>query len=156
LVVVEITSHRGTIIEEEVVVTVAVVVETEEEYGTRLEEPIVGMIDMEVVVDPDQEAGVVIEMEEDGVVEDVTKELPCQPIIGGRKMVLMTGTMEVVGDMEDEVVEEMIGGGEEEEDPIQLRTGLSLYQGMIDLRRSFLDPAMDPLELISIDMRTFQ
>jgi len=156
LVVVEITSHRGTIIEEEVVVTVAVVVETEEEYGTRLEEPIVGMIDMEVVVDPDQEAGVVIEMEEDGVVEDVTKELPCLPITGGRRMVPMIGTMEVVGDTEDEVVEEMIGGGEEEEDPIQLRTGLSLYQGMIDLRRSFLDPAMDPLELISIDMRTFQ
>ena len=54
MVVVEITNHRGTIIEEGVVVTVAVVVETEEEYGTRLEEPIVGMIDMGVVVDPDQ------------------------------------------------------------------------------------------------------
>ena len=92
-------------------------------------------------------------MEEDGVVEDVTKELPCLPITGGRRMVPMIGTMEVVGDTEDEVVEEvMIGGVEEEEDPIQLRTGLSLYQGMIDLRRSFLDPAMDPLELISIGL----
>jgi len=154
LVVVEITSHRGTIIEEEVVVTVAVVVETEEEYGTRPEEPIVGMIDKEV--DLDQEAGVVIGMEEDGAVVAVTRELLCQPIIGGRKMVPMTGTMEVVGDMEDEVVEEMIGGGEEEEDPIQLRTGLSLYQGMIDLRKSCLDLAMGPLESISTDTRTFQ
>ena len=88
-------------------------------------------------------------MEEDGVVVAVTRELLCQPIIGGRKMVPMTGTMEVVGDMEDEVVEEMIGGGEEEEDPIQLRTGLSLYQGMIDLRKSCLDLAMGPLESIS-------
>jgi len=156
LVVVEITSHRGTIIEEEVVVTVAVVVETEEEYGTRLEEPIVGMIDMGVVVDPDQEAGEVIGMEEDGVVEVVTKELPCQQIIGGRKMVPMIGTMEVEGDMEDEVVEEVMIGGEEEEDPIQLRTGLSLYQGMIDLKRSYSDPAMGLLESISTDTRIFQ
>ena len=52
----EITSHQGKITEEVVVVvTAAVVEETEEEYGTRLEEPIVGMIDKEVVVvDPDQ------------------------------------------------------------------------------------------------------
>ena len=91
----------------------------------------------------------VIETEEDGVVVVVTKELHCLPIIGGKKMVLVTDTMEVVGDMEEEAVEEVTIEGEEVEDPTPLKIGLSLCQGMIGSRKSCLDLAMAPPELIS-------
>ena len=89
-----------------------------------------------------------IEMVEDGVVVVVTKELHCLPIIGGKKMVLVTDTMEVEGDMEEEAVEEVTIEGEVE-DPTQLKIGLSLCQGMIGSRKSCLDLAMAPPELIS-------
>ena len=75
---------------------------------------------------------------------DVTMEHLYLPTIGGRRMALVTGTMEVVGvvDMVDAAEEEETIG-EEVAHPLLLRTGLSLHLGTKGLRKSCLVQDMD-------------
>jgi len=167
VVVVVIPSHQDKTAEEaeeEVSPEDAVVVEEEEtegEYGTRLEEPTVEMRGMEVTEEVVVVDGVEIVTVEDGevVAEDVTMELLYPLIIGGRKMVPVTDTMEEeeVVDMVDvvEEEEEEMTGVEVVELPPPRRTGPSLHPGTKGLRKSCSELATDLLESILTGTKTF-
>jgi len=163
-VVVETLNHqdrKAEEVEEEEAVTqlveeVEVVVETQEEYGTRQEVPTVEMKEMEEVEVEEVADGVETVMVVDGevvVVAAATREPHCLPTIGGRRMGLVIDTTEVVVDTEDVVEEE-----EEEEvmisdDPPPPKTGLSQHPGMKGLRKNCSEPVTVLLESTSTDMR---
>lgn len=165
MVVVVIPSHQDKTAEEaeeEVSPEDEVVVEEEEtegEYGTRLEEPTAEMRGMEVIEEVVAEDMVEIVTVEDGeaVVEDVTMELLYPPIIGGRKMLPVTDTMEEevevvdTGDVVVVVEEEMTGV----EHPPLRRTGPSLHPGTKGLRKNCLELATGLLESILTGTKTF-
>lgn len=164
MVVVVIPSHQDkTAEEEEEEVTQDEVVveeeETEGEYGTRLEDPTPRMRGMEVIEEVVAEDMVEIVTVEDGeaVVEDATMELLYPPIIGGRKMLPVTDTMEEevevvdTGDVVVVVEEEMTGV----EHPPLPRTGPSLHPGTKGLRKNCLELATGLLESILTGTRTF-
>lgn len=146
----EVSPEDEVVVEEE---------ETEGEYGTRLEEPTAEMRGMEVIEEAVVVDGVEIVTVEDGevVVEGVTMELLYPPIIGGRKMVLVTDTMEEVEDMVDVVVEEeeAMTGVEVVEHPPLRRTGPSLHPGTKGLRKNCSVPATGLLESILTGTKTF-
>lgn len=165
MVVVVIPSHQDKTAEEaeeEEVTQDEVVVEEEEtegEYGTRLEDPTPRMRGMEVIEEVVAEDMVEIVTVEDGeaVVEDETMELLYPPIIGGRKMLPVTDTMEEevevvdTGDVVVVVEEEMTGV----EHPPLRRTGPSLHPGTKGLRKNCLELATGLLESILTGTRTF-